>query len=398
MKAKEGRINPVTAMAYTSPLTLTGTHRSVTIPNRVFLAPMAGVSDLPFRLLCHEQGAGLVAMEMVSAKAITYHNRATARLLRTHQGEHPVSLQLFTHEPEVLARALDMINSGEIAEELEFDILDINMGCPVPKITGNGDGSALMKDPRLIEQLVCAAVSHTPHPVTVKIRLGFDEEHRNAVDCALAAEAGGASAVAVHGRTRPQMYSGRADLPGIAAVKHALSIPVFGNGDIVDGPSALRMFQKTGCDAVLVGRAAEGNPWIFREILEYLERIPAEGDARFGEVSSCLERDQATGSGLTADTCQDMTGLSEEERAHRDERAPFTVRQVTPQERKAMILRQTDLCLRYAPEQVVMQEMRKHVAWYIAGFPGASRIRSKVMQVTTRQELEDLLDREMPEK
>lgn len=373
MKAKEGRINPVTAMAYTSPLTLTGTHRSVTIPNRVFLAPMAGVSDLPFRLLCHEQGAGLVAMEMVSAKAITYHNRATARLLRTHPGEHPVSLQLFTHEPEVLARALDMINSGEIAEELEFDILDINMGCPVPKITGNGDGSALMKDPRLIEQLVHAAVSHTPHPVTVKIRLGFDEEHRNAVDCALAAEAGGASAVAVHGRTRPQMYSGRADLSGIAAVKHALSIPVFGNGDIVDGPSALRMFQETGCDAVLVGRAAEGNPWIFREILEYLERIPAEESAG-------------------------TAGNSRETGAGRIGQVPFTVSQVTTQERKAMILRQTDLCLRYAPEQVVMQEMRKHVAWYIAGFPGASRIRSKVMQVTTRQELEDLLDREMPEK
>ncbi len=263
--------------------------------------------------------------------------------------------QLFTHESEVLARALDMINSGEIADGLDFDVLDINMGCPVPKITGNGDGSALMKDPHLIEQLVRAAVTHTPHPVTIKIRLGFDEEHRNAVDCALAAEAGGASAVAVHGRTRPQMYSGRADLSGIASVKRALSIPVFGNGDIMDGPSALRMFQETGCDAVLVGRAAEGNPWIFREILEYLEKN------------------------------------------HRAGQAPFTVSQVTPQERKAMILRQTDLCLRYGPEQVVMQEMRKHVAWYIAGFPGASRIRSRVMQVTTRQELEELLDREMPE-
>lgn len=356
MKVTEGRVNTVTAMPYISPLTLAGAHRTVIIPNRVFLAPMAGVSDLPFRLLCHEQGAGLVAMEMASAKAITYHNRATARLLRTHPGEHPVSLQLFTHEPEVLARALDMINSGEIADGLDFDVLDINMGCPVPKITGNGDGSALMKDPHLIEQLVRAAVAHTPHPVTIKIRLGFDEEHRNAVDCALAAEAGGASAVAVHGRTRPQMYSGRADLSGIAAVKRALSIPVFGNGDIVDGPSALRMFQETGCDAVLVGRAAEGNPWIFREILEYLEKN------------------------------------------HRAGQAPFTVSQVTPQERKAMILRQTDLCLRYGPEQVVMQEMRKHVAWYIAGFPGASRIRSKVMQVTSRRELEELLDREMPEK
>lgn len=369
-------------MPYTSPLTLTGANRSVTIPNRVFLAPMAGVSDLPFRLLCHEQGAGLVAMEMVSAKAITYHNRATARLLRTHPDEHPVSLQLFTHEPEVLARALDMINSGEIADGLDFDVLDINMGCPVPKITGNGDGSALMKDPHLIEQLVRAAVAHTPHPVTVKIRLGFDEEHRNAVDCALAAEAGGASAVAVHGRTRPQMYSGRADLPGIAAVKQALTIPVFGNGDIVDGPSALRMFQETGCDAVLVGRAAEGNPWIFREILEYLRRLPAGESA--GSVG-----DGASAEGIRAEEGVFSSGNG---------RVPFTVSQVTPQERKAMILRQTDLCLRYGPEQVVMQEMRKHVAWYIAGFPGASRIRSRVMQVTTRQELAELLDWEMPEK
>lgn len=309
---------------------------NVRLPNRVILAPMAGVSDLPFRLLCHEQGAGLVCMEMISAKAITYHNKNTKFLLQTLPEERPVSLQLFSHEPEVMARACEMIE-GE-----RFDLLDINMGCPVPKIVNNGEGSALMRDPALIERLVAAAVAHTSRPVTVKIRKGFDEEHCNAVECAQAAEAGGASAVAVHGRTRPQMYMGKADWDVIGQVARAVRIPVIGNGDVTDGPSAARMMEETGCAAVMVGRAAQGNPWIFAEIAHYLE-----------------------------------TGES--------------VPRPSGEEILAMILRHADLQRQYKGETIGMREMRKHVAWYIAGFPGAARLRGAVNTVNTFEQLERLL-------
>ena len=208
---------------------------NVTIPNRTVFAPMAGVSDLPFRLLCHEQGAGLVCMEMISAKAITFRSRRTGELWETSPQEKPVSLQIFGHEPEVMAEAC------RILEEQPFDILDINMGCPVPKIVNNREGSALMRDPALIEKVVRACAENSSRPVTVKIRRGFDADHINAVECALAAQEGGASAVAVHGRTREQMYSGEADWSTIADVKKSLAIPVIGNGDVVDGPSAKRM-------------------------------------------------------------------------------------------------------------------------------------------------------------
>lgn len=316
----------------------TGFHiGKVYIPNRTILAPMAGVSDLPFRLLCHEQGAGLVCMEMISAKAITYNNKNTHLLLETLPEEHPVSLQLFGHEPEVMARACEMIE-GE-----SFDLLDINMGCPVPKIVNNKEGSALMQDPALIEALVKAAVSHTSRPVTVKLRKGFDEQHLNAVECAKAAEAGGASAVAIHGRTRPQMYMGKADWNIIREVVDAVRIPVFGNGDVTDGPSAARMLEETGCEAVMIGRGAQGNPWIFAQVGHYLE----------------------TGEELPKPSRQEII---------------------------RMVLRHAKLQRQYKGENVGMREMRKHVAWYMAGFPGAAKVRGQVNCVTTFEELEKLLN------
>ena len=314
---------------------------NVTIPNRVVFAPMAGVSDLPFRLLCHEMGAGLVCMEMISAKAITFRSHRTGELWETSPEEKPVSLQIFGNEPDVMAEAC------RILEEQDFDILDINMGCPVPKIVNNQEGSALMKDPALIEKVVRACRENTSRPVTVKIRKGFDADHVNAVECALAAQEGGASAVAVHGRTRDQMYSGQADWTVIGDVKRALRIPVIGNGDVVDGPSAKRMMDETGCDAVMIARAAQGNPWIFREVGAYLER---------GVI---LER---------------------------------------PPRREIvkMILRHADMLCDCKGERVGMREMRGHVHNYLSGFPGASRVRKSVNSVTTKAELQALLAKEYP--
>lgn len=314
---------------------------SVVIPNQTVLAPMAGVTDLPFRLLCREQGAGLVVMEMISAKAVTYHNGKTAELARTDPKECPVSLQLFGHEPEVFGEALD------IMEEWPFDILDINMGCPVPKIVNNQEGSALMRNPDLIEKIVTVCTAHTKRPVTVKIRAGFDHEHRNAVDCAKAAEAGGASMVAVHGRTRPQMYSGHADWSVIADVVKAVKIPVVGNGDVVDGPSAKKLLDETGCAAVMIGRAAQGNPWIFREVNHYL------------------------------DTGEEM------DRPGR--------REIIQE-----LLKHCELMQEIEGERAGIREMHQHAAWYLQGFPGASRLRQKINMVAGFDELKDLLRKEFP--
>ena len=237
----------------------------VKLRNNIILAPMAGVSDLPFRLLCARYGAGMVCMEMISAKAIMYNNKNTESLLEIHPEEGCVSLQLFGSDPKIMSEQAKRI------EDRPYDILDINMGCPVPKVVNNGEGSALMKDPVLAGQIIEAIVKNTSKPVTVKIRKGFANDELTAPDIAYIAQESGASAVTVHGRTREQYYSGKADWNAIAEVKRRVSIPVIGNGDVTDGESAKRMFDETGCDAVAIGRAAQGNPFIFREILHFIE-------------------------------------------------------------------------------------------------------------------------------
>lgn len=312
---------------------------SVTLDNNILLAPMAGVTDLPFRLLCREQEAGLVCMEMVSAKAILYKNKNTESLLTIHPQEGPVSLQLFGSDPKILSEMARQI------EERPFSILDINMGCPVPKVVGNGEGSALMRQPKLVEEIVTAVVKAVKKPVTVKIRKGFNDTCVNAVEIARIAEQCGAAAVMIHGRTREQYYTGEADWEIIAKVKDKLSIPVIGNGDIKDGASAEAILRRTGCDGIMVGRAARGNPWIFRQIAAYL---------------------------------QDGTVLPAPEK----------------EEIRATILRHAKMQLEYKGEYTGIREMRKHVSWYTAGMPDSARLRRTVNMVESFAALEELV-REM---
>ncbi|HBN56613.1 MAG TPA: tRNA dihydrouridine synthase DusB [Lachnospiraceae bacterium] len=308
----------------------------VKLENNLILAPMAGVTDLPFRLLCKEQGAGLLCMEMVSAKAIYFRNKNTENLLAIDDREPPVSLQLFGSDADIISEMAKRI------EERPFSILDINMGCPVPKVTGNGEGSALMKDPRRVEQIISKTVRAIHKPVTVKIRKGFDESHVNAVEIARIAEASGAAAVAVHGRTREQYYSGRADWDIIRQVKEAVRIPVIGNGD-VDTPEAARnMLLQTGCDGVMIGRGAQGNPWIFRQILHWMET---------GEKADKPSKEQV----------------------------------------QEMILRHARLLAEHKGVYTGIREMRKHVAWYTAGYPHSSRLRARVNEVESLEQLEDLI-------
>mgnify|MGYP000295611245 CR=1 FL=1 len=242
---------------------------NVNLANPYILAPMAGVTDLPFRLLCKEQGAGLLCMEMISAKALQYKNKNTKALLAIHPEEYPVSLQLFGSDPKIMSEMAKMI------EDLPFQILDINMGCPVPKVVRNGEGSALMKNPKLVHEIVSAVSKAIEKPVTVKIRKGFDDDHINAVEIAKIIEDAGGAAVAVHGRTREQYYSGKADWDIIRQVKEAVSIPVIGNGDVISGEKALQMRRETGCDGVMIARGALGDPWLFERVNAAIEGLPA---------------------------------------------------------------------------------------------------------------------------
>ena len=306
------------------------------INGRLILGPMAGVTDLPFRILCKEQGADLIYTEMVSAKGIIYHNRNTESLLTVEEGERPVSLQLFGAEPEVMAEAAGMI------ADRNFDFLDINMGCPVAKIVGNGEGSALMKDPVRARELVRAVVKTAGRPVTVKIRKGFGRNDDNAPEFARYLEDGGAAAIAVHGRTREQFYSGTADWDVIRRVKEAVSIPVIGNGDLNTPEDCVRMLAETGCDGCMIARGARGNPWIFSRMKAYFER-----------------------------------GVIQQKPAR--------------QEIAAMILRHARMEIDFKGEYIGIREMRRHIGWYVAGEPHSARVRERANLVESMGELEVLL-------
>ncbi|MDO4330883.1 MAG: tRNA dihydrouridine synthase DusB [Lachnospiraceae bacterium] len=310
---------------------------NVTLDNNLILAPMAGVTDLPYRLLCKEQGCGMVVTEMVSAKAILYKNKNTNALLEVKEEERPAAVQLFGSDPDIL---------GEIAAQIEegpYDFIDLNMGCPVPKIVNNGEGSALMREPKKVEAILTSMVRHVKKPVTVKFRKGFNDSAVNAVEIARIAESCGVSAVAVHGRTREQYYSGKADWDIIRQVKEAVRIPVIGNGDVFTPQEAKRMLEETGCDGIMIGRGAKGNPWIFSRTNHYLE----------------------TGELLPGPTIPEI---------------------------KAMILRHGKLLTEYKGEKTAMREMRKHMAWYTAGLPHSAALRNEINLVETLEEMAQLLE------
>lgn len=308
---------------------------NVTLKNRWILAPMAGVCDMPFRILCHEAGAGMTCMEMVSAKAIYYNNKNTEELMAIDESEDCVSLQLFGSDSVIMSEMAKRIESRP------FSILDINMGCPVPKVVNNGEGSALMKDPVLAGKIISAIVSAIDKPVTVKIRKGFDDDHVNAVEMARIAQESGAAAIGIHARTRQQYYSGEADWDIIRQVKESVSIPVLGNGDVTGYDSAMKMIDETGCDGVMIGRAAEGNPWIFTELSMRESGASYNGPTR----SEVVE----------------------------------------------MILRHAKMLIECKGEYIGSREMRKHAAWYTKGFSNSARLRGRLNEVETYEELEELL-------
>ncbi len=309
---------------------------NVQIKNPVALGPMAGVTDLPFRVLCKEQGCGLLYTEMVSAKALYYGNENTRSLIKVHDSEHPIALQLFGSDPDIIAGEAKKLQDGP------YDIFDLNMGCPVPKVVNNAEGSALMKDPALVREILTKLVRAVDKPVTIKIRRGFTVESENAVEIAKIAEDCGVAAIAIHGRTRSQFYAGHADWNCIRRVKEAVSIPVIGNGDVCSGPDAKRMMEETGCDMVMIARAARGNPWIFSEVVSYLK----DGTAQ--------------------------------ERPSR-------------QEIKKTILRHLEMMVDHKGTYIAIQEMRKHISWYTTGLPGASAIRRAVNQAGSLEELKSLV-------
>lgn len=312
-------------------------NNKIDFKNKIYLAPMAGITDLPFRVLCKEMGADVLVSEMISAKGMMYGNKNTAPLLAYKEEEHPIGVQIFGSEPDIMASQVPVL------EECGFDFIDVNMGCPVQKIVGNGEGSALMTKPELVGRIVEALKKASTLPVTIKIRAGFSADNKNAVEVAKVAESAGVDAIAVHGRTREQFYHGVADWSIIADVKNAVSVPVVGNGDITCGADVIKMKEETGCDSVMIGRAAKGNPWVFKEIKHFLE----------------------TGDSLERPSLDEIT---------------------------QMMLRHARMMVEFKGEFTGIHEMRKHVAWYTAGLKDSAKLRARINQVETFDELEILIN------
>ncbi|WP_250675600.1 tRNA dihydrouridine synthase DusB [Paraclostridium ghonii] len=305
---------------------------NVTLDNKVFLSPMAGVTDLPFRLICKEQDCGMLYTEMINAKALCYDDQNTKKMLKIEEEEHPVAVQIFGSDPNFMGKAAEILN------EYPNEILDINMGCPAPKVVKNGDGSALMKNPKLAEEVLKSVVKKSKKPVTLKIRKGWDDNNINAVEIAKIAEACGISALAIHGRTREQYYSGKADWDIIAKIKENINIPVIGNGDVFEVEDAINMINKTNCDAIMIGRGAQGNPWIFKRINHYMKT---------GEI---------------------LPEPSGEEKIN-------------------TALKHLKLAVDEHGEYVAVREMRKHIAWYLKGLRGSARLRDEINKIESYEEV-----------
>lgn len=305
---------------------------NVELGGRVFLAPMAGVTDLAFRLICKEKGCDLLYTEMINAKALCYDDEKTKKMLNIRDEEHPISVQIFGSDPDYMGRATEILN------EYPNEILDINMGCPAPKVVKNGDGSALMKNPKLAGVVLKAVVNNSTKPVTLKIRKGWDDDSINALEIAKIAEDAGISAIAVHGRTREQYYSGVADWDIIKQVKETVKIPVIGNGDVFDIKAAIKMLDKTGCDAIMIGRGSQGNPWIFNQINSYLD------------------------SGII-------------------------VPEPSVEEKISTAINHLKLALEEDGEYVAVREMRKHIAWYLKGLKKSARLRDEINKIESYEEV-----------
>lgn len=307
------------------------------LKNKVFLSPMAGVTDLPFRLICKEQGCGLLYTEMINGKALCYDDENTKKMIKIEEEEHPVAVQIFGSEPDFMGRAAEIMN------DYSNEILDINMGCPAPKVVKNGDGSALMKNPKLAEKVLNAVVKNSKKPVTLKIRKGWDDNSVNAVEIAKIAEACGISALAIHGRTREQFYTGKADWDIIAEIKKNLNIPVIGNGDVFTVEDSINMLDKTGCDAIMIGRGAQGNPWIFKRINHYMNT---------GEI----------------------------------------LPEPTLNEKISTAIKHLKLAVEEHGEYVAVREMRKHIAWYLKGLRNSAKLRDEINKIEDYQEVVSKLE------
>ncbi|WP_343345300.1 tRNA dihydrouridine synthase DusB [Terrisporobacter petrolearius] len=313
---------------------------NVQLNNKVFLSPMAGVTDLPFRLICKEKGCGMLYTEMINAKALCYDDENTKKMLKIEEEEHPIAVQIFGSEPEFMGKAAAIMN------EYPNEILDINMGCPAPKVIKNGDGSALMRNPKLASEVLSSVVKNSKKPVTLKIRKGWDDDSVNAVEIAKIAEECGISALAIHGRTREQFYSGKADWDIIAQIKQTINIPVIGNGDVFEVEDAVNMLEKTKCDAIMIGRGAQGNPWIFKRINHYMET---------GEI----------------------------------------LPEPTLEEKITTAINHMNLAVAEHGEYVAVREMRKHIGWYLKGLKNSAKYRDQINKITDYKEVIAMLEEYM---